>query len=95
MANAGLTLGDAALLPLSRRNMSFEFKLRLALTRKKTGFGVPLMDWLARLRYPGDRDFGLGIDLALVHRWNEAHRRRKADHRLFLWIWQVLQHRAA
>lgn len=63
------------------------------LARPKKGFGVPLIDWLRRLPYPGDRAFGLGLDLAVVHRWSEEHRAGTADHRLFLWIWQVLQQR--
>jgi len=61
------------------------------LKRRKKGFGVPLRDWLRELPYPGDRDFGLGLDLAAVHRWDAEHRQGAADHRLFLWLWQVLQ----
>jgi asparagine synthase (glutamine-hydrolysing) len=64
------------------------------LARRKKGFGVPLMDWLRRLPYSGDRDYGLELDLDCIHRWQDEHRRGEADHRLFLWIWQVLQHHA-
>jgi len=64
------------------------------LARPKKGFGVPLQDWLRALPYPGDRDFGVPIDLPTVHRWDQEHRRGAADHRLFLWLWQVLQRHA-
>lgn len=65
------------------------------LARRKKGFGVPLADWLRLLPYPGDNDFGLGLDTEAVRRWDEEHRRGRADHRLFLWSWMVLQHHAA
>jgi asparagine synthase (glutamine-hydrolysing) len=62
------------------------------LARPKKGFGVPLIEWLRRLPYPGDQGFGLTLDFNAVHRWHAEHRSGRADHRLFLWAWLVLQH---
>ena len=59
--------------------------------RSKNGFGVPLVRWLKDWREPEAVPRGPGMDLEWVRqRWSE-HRAGKADHRLFLWCWIVLQ----
>ena len=59
--------------------------------RRKKGFGVPLVRWLKDWREPEAVPRGPGMDLEWVRqRWSE-HRAGKADHRLFLWCWIVLQ----
>ena len=59
--------------------------------RKKKGFGVPLTRWLKDWREPENVLRQPAPDTAWVlSKWNE-HRNGKADHRLFLWCWIVLQ----
>lgn len=59
--------------------------------RKKKGFGVPLTRWLKDLPEPANELLAPKPDTAWVARkWNE-HRAGRADHRLFLWCWIVLQ----
>lgn len=61
--------------------------------RKKKGFGIPLLDWLRKMDYPGDAIGGTRAGVA--RRWHEQHRAGKADHRSFLWCWTVLHHHRA
>lgn len=63
------------------------------ITRRKKGFGIPLLDWLRKLDYPGDA-IG-GVRAGVARRWHEQHRAGKADHRSFLWCWTVLHHHHA
>jgi len=58
------------------------------LTRKKKGFGIPLMDWLKQQDYPGDAVAGARPGVA--RRWHDRHLAGKADYRSFLWCWTVL-----
>jgi asparagine synthase (glutamine-hydrolysing) len=59
--------------------------------RKKKGFGVPLTRWLKNWREPDNALSRPMPDAAWVSsQWRE-HRSGKADHRLFLWCWIVLQ----
>ena len=59
--------------------------------RKKKGFGVPLTRWLKDLQEPDTALRAPAIDAAWVDRKWREHRAGKADHRLFLWCWIVLQ----
>jgi len=59
--------------------------------RKKKGFGVPLARWLKDLQEPDTALRAPAIDAAWVDRKWREHRAGKADHRLFLWCWIVLQ----
>ena len=62
------------------------------LARSKKGFGIPLSGWLRSIpplppmKPVADIRLGVAADL-----WT-AHRRRSADHRLFLWSWLALQY---
>ena len=62
------------------------------LSRKKKGFGIPLMKWLKEWR-PSD----LPVEIPFLNpdsierRWSE-HRHGKADHREFLWCILTLQY---
>ena len=59
--------------------------------RKKKGFGVPLARWLKNWPEPANLLRCPAPDTNWVHRRWADHRSRKADHRLFLWCWIVLQ----
>jgi len=59
--------------------------------RKKKGFGVPLTRWLKDLAEPTIALRSPKPDAAWVARQWKQHRVGKADHRLFLWCWIVLQ----
>jgi asparagine synthase (glutamine-hydrolysing) len=59
--------------------------------RKKKGFGVPLTRWLKHMPEPENLLKSPAPDLTWVQRQWAEHRAGKADHRLFLWSWMVLQ----
>jgi asparagine synthase (glutamine-hydrolysing) len=59
--------------------------------RKKKGFGVPLARWLKDWDEPQLALRSPEADMAWVRRKWQEHRTGKADHRLFLWCWIVLQ----
>ena len=59
--------------------------------RKKKGFGVPLARWLKGWREPQIALHCPQPDTEWVRRKWQEHRAGKADHRLFLWCWIVLQ----
>jgi asparagine synthase (glutamine-hydrolysing) len=63
--------------------------------RRKKGFGVPLARWLKDWREPQNELKAVQADGAWVQRKWQEHRAGKADHRLFLWCWVVLQHHLA
>ena len=59
--------------------------------RKKKGFGVPLTRWLKNWNEPDNALRLPKPDMDWVRsKWHE-HKKGKADHRLFLWCWIVLQ----
>jgi asparagine synthase (glutamine-hydrolysing) len=60
--------------------------------RKKKGFGVPLARWLKSWPEPENALCDPAPDMGWVGRQVQEHRMGKADHRLFLWCWIVLQH---
>jgi asparagine synthase (glutamine-hydrolysing) len=60
--------------------------------RAKKGFGVPLASWLKRWPEPANELRNPQPDTAWVSRQWKDHRAGKADNRLFLWSWIVLQH---
>lgn len=62
------------------------------LNRKKKGFGVPIKDWLADLPAAATAAAAPTADFSSVSRRASDHLSGKADHRLFLWAWCVLQH---
>jgi len=60
--------------------------------RKKKGFGIPLNRWLKDME---DADLGETVpsaNLDWVSQCWQEHNSGRADHRLFLWCWIVLQH---
>ena len=59
--------------------------------RRKKGFAVPLTRWLKDLAEPPIALRDPKPDAAWVNRQWQEHRAGKADHRLFLWCWIVLQ----
>lgn len=59
--------------------------------RKKKGFGVPLTRWLKDMPEPAAVLKHPKPDADWVGRQWKEHRTAKADHRLFLWCWTVLQ----
>ena len=59
--------------------------------RRKKGFGVPLTRWLKHLPEPPTLLANPRPDTAWLARQWQEHRSGKADHRLFLWAWTVLQ----
>lgn len=59
--------------------------------RKKKGFGVPLTRWLKDLAEPPIALRTPTPNAAWVSRQWQEHRAGKADHRLFMWCWIVLQ----
>jgi asparagine synthase (glutamine-hydrolysing) len=59
--------------------------------RKKKGFGVPLARWLKDWQEPPVSLRSPKPDPNWVRRQWQEHRSGKADHRLFLWCWIVLQ----
>ncbi len=59
------------------------------LDRPKKGFGIPLAAWLGAL--PIAAKNCAGLDEGFVGRHVAAHRSGRADHRLFLWNWMVLE----
>jgi asparagine synthase (glutamine-hydrolysing) len=63
--------------------------------RKKKGFGVPLTRWLKDLAGPPIALSDPTPNAAWVSRQWQEHRSGKADHRLFLWCWIVLQYHLA
>jgi asparagine synthase (glutamine-hydrolysing) len=60
--------------------------------RKKKGFGVPLAQWLKDWQEPHNALHVPPLDADWVQQKWQEHRTGKADHRLFLWCWLVLQH---
>jgi asparagine synthase (glutamine-hydrolysing) len=58
--------------------------------RKKKGFGIPLAKWLRQMAVPPSFDVD-GMRREFADSAFEAHRKGRADHRLFLWSWIVLQ----
>ena len=65
---------------------------REILYRRKKGFGIPLKRWLRDMRGTDPGLPAAGADPAWVDGCWTAHREGRADHRLFLWCWIVLQH---
>ena len=59
--------------------------------RQKKGFGVPLARWLKGWQEPENSLRDPKPDMGWVGRQWREHRAGKADHRLFLWCWIVLQ----
>lgn len=60
--------------------------------RPKKGFGVPMTRWMKAFDAPGPVAAAPAADAEWVKaRWRE-HRACRADHRLLLWSWTVLQH---
>jgi asparagine synthase (glutamine-hydrolysing) len=55
------------------------------LGRPKKGFGIPLLQWLSDLEVPPHRDRSDGLLSTCVDRLVDAHRSKRADHRLALW----------
>jgi asparagine synthase (glutamine-hydrolysing) len=66
------------------------------LSRRKKGFGIPLMDWMKGWsREPASDQDRLPVSLDKVERKWLEHRSGKRDHRLFLWAWVVLEQHLA
>jgi asparagine synthase (glutamine-hydrolysing) len=55
------------------------------LNRPKKGFGIPLPEWLRDLEVPRHRNGSDGLSSVHVDRLVDAHRSRRADHRLAIW----------
>jgi asparagine synthase (glutamine-hydrolysing) len=64
------------------------------LHRAKKGFGIPIKDWLRDMPPAGPAAAAPGANMQAVSAMSAAHMAGKADHRLFLWAWCVLQHHA-
>ena len=60
--------------------------------RKKKGFGIPLARWLKTWHEPENCLVSPKPNLAWVSKLWHEHQEGKADHRLFLWCWIVLQY---
>jgi asparagine synthase (glutamine-hydrolysing) len=62
------------------------------LARKKKGFGIPVTKWL-RMIPEADRirPFIGGIDMEPIETWWNEHRQGRADRRMILWSWLVLE----
>ncbi|MEQ8505380.1 MAG: asparagine synthase (glutamine-hydrolyzing) [Rhodospirillales bacterium] len=61
------------------------------LDRPKKGFGIPLQTWLRHMSLDTRGHHSLGLKAAGIEQRIAAHRAGHADHRLFLWSWNVLQ----
>jgi len=61
------------------------------LKRPKKGFGIPLQTWLNHVDLDTRTCGQLTLDSKVVDARVTAHRAGRADHRLFLWSWRVLQ----
>lgn len=60
------------------------------LSRRKKGFGIPLLKWLAHL--PGEQFQTIpGVNSSTAEHWSEERRKGSGDHRLALWTWCSLQ----
>ena len=60
------------------------------LNRPKKGFGIPLQAWLADMALSHDGANKLDMSSARFRHIRD-HQDGRADHRLFLWNWVVLQ----
>jgi asparagine synthase (glutamine-hydrolysing) len=72
----------SAMRPLVRREI---------LSRRKKGFGIPVVSWLRRMESPDHvRAESLGLDGRWLQQCWHEHRARRADHRGLLWAWYAL-----
>jgi asparagine synthase (glutamine-hydrolysing) len=65
---------------------------REILDRPKKGFGIPIKDWLREMPGPSPTPAVPDLNHELVRARSDAHVTGRADYRLFLWAWCVLQH---
>ena len=61
------------------------------LNRPKKGFGIPLQAWLADMALSHDGANKLDMSSREISKRIRDHQDGRADHRLFLWNWVVLQ----